>query len=198
MALPLKPPIEPQLALSRKKLPDDEGWAYEPKYDGFRALAFVDDDERLPPVAKRPAAARATSPSSSFPAGRYVLDGELRDPRRRRRARSSTRSRTASTRPSRGCDMLAEKTPALLPRLRPARRAATKRCSTSRSRERRDGGGAALDSTGCRADRGLDRADRPGRRPGEAEPWLEGGEGVIAKRARRRPTGPASARGWSR
>ena len=45
MALPLKPPIKPQLALSRKTLPEGEGWAYEPKWDGFRALAFVDGDD---------------------------------------------------------------------------------------------------------------------------------------------------------
>src|SRR5437867_10849602 len=45
VALPLKPPIEPQLALSRNQLPEGEGWAYEPKYDGFRALAFVDGDD---------------------------------------------------------------------------------------------------------------------------------------------------------
>ena len=36
-----KPPVKPQLA-SRKQLPRTRGWAYEPKYDGFRALAFVD------------------------------------------------------------------------------------------------------------------------------------------------------------
>src|SRR5215207_434622 len=45
VSLPLKPPIQPQLALSRKQLPGDDGWAYEPKYDGFRAIAFVDGDE---------------------------------------------------------------------------------------------------------------------------------------------------------
>ena len=45
VALPLKPPVKPQLALSRKQLPEGEEWAYEPKYDGFRALAFVDGDD---------------------------------------------------------------------------------------------------------------------------------------------------------
>ena len=42
MALPLKPPLLPQLARPAKKLPTGEGWAYEPKWDGFRAIAFVD------------------------------------------------------------------------------------------------------------------------------------------------------------
>ena len=45
MALPLKPPIKPQLALSRKQLPEGEEWSYEQKWDGFRAIAFVDGDK---------------------------------------------------------------------------------------------------------------------------------------------------------
>ena len=44
MALPLKPPVSPQLARPRAGLPDGENWAYEPKWDGFRALAFVDGE----------------------------------------------------------------------------------------------------------------------------------------------------------
>ena len=76
MALPLKPPIHPQLALSRKQLPEGEGWAYEPKYDGFRALAFVDgDDVFLQSRNGRPL--RRYFPELRFPAGSYVLDGEL-------------------------------------------------------------------------------------------------------------------------
>ena len=73
---PLKPPIQPQLALSRKQLPEDEGWAYEPKYDGFRALAFVDGDELfLQSRNGRPLA--RYFPELEFPEGRYVIDGEL-------------------------------------------------------------------------------------------------------------------------
>jgi len=45
MALPLSPPIKPQLARSRTSLPEGEGWAYEPKWDGFRAIVFRDGDE---------------------------------------------------------------------------------------------------------------------------------------------------------
>ena len=45
MPLPLSPPVEPQLARSAKQLPLGEQWAYEPKFDGFRAIAFVDGDE---------------------------------------------------------------------------------------------------------------------------------------------------------
>jgi ATP-dependent DNA ligase len=42
--LPLKPPIAPMLAKSAANIPRGEGWQYEPKWDGFRAIVFVDDD----------------------------------------------------------------------------------------------------------------------------------------------------------
>src|SRR5207253_2746215 len=44
MPLPLRSPLPPQLARSRSTLPEGDGWAYEPKYDGFRAIAFVDGE----------------------------------------------------------------------------------------------------------------------------------------------------------
>ncbi|MDX6675952.1 MAG: hypothetical protein QOE31_4 [Solirubrobacteraceae bacterium] len=76
MALPLKPPIAPQLARPRAKLPEDEGWAYEPKWDGFRAIAFVDDgDVYLQSRNGKPLS--RYFPEVSFPAGRYIVDGEL-------------------------------------------------------------------------------------------------------------------------
>ncbi len=76
MALPLNPPIEPQLARSAKELPLGEQWAYEPKFDGFRAIAFVDGDEFL--IQSRGAKPLGRYfPELSFPAGRYVIDGEI-------------------------------------------------------------------------------------------------------------------------
>src|SRR3954467_6698776 len=45
MALPLAPPIKPQLARSAKELPTGEEWRYEPKWDGFRTIVFKDGDE---------------------------------------------------------------------------------------------------------------------------------------------------------
>jgi ATP-dependent DNA ligase len=45
MALPLEPPIPPQLAKSAKELPDGDGWVYEPKWDGFRTIVFRDGDD---------------------------------------------------------------------------------------------------------------------------------------------------------
>ena len=45
MTLPLVPPIKPQLARSAKQPPEGDGWVYEPKWDGFRTIAFRDGDE---------------------------------------------------------------------------------------------------------------------------------------------------------
>ena len=41
----LKPPIAPMLAKLSTSLPEGEGWLYEPKWDGFRALVFRDGSE---------------------------------------------------------------------------------------------------------------------------------------------------------
>jgi ATP-dependent DNA ligase len=38
----LKPPIEPMLAKLATELPEGEGWLFEPKWDGFRAIVFKD------------------------------------------------------------------------------------------------------------------------------------------------------------
>src|SRR6478735_8244969 len=43
--LPLEPPIEPMLAKAVDGLPEGDGWLFEPKWDGFRALVFRDGDE---------------------------------------------------------------------------------------------------------------------------------------------------------
>jgi ATP-dependent DNA ligase len=78
MALPLKPPILPQLARSRESLPDGEGWAYEPKYDGFRCVAYVDGDEiELQSRNGKTLTRYFPEVVASFPSGRYVLDGEI-------------------------------------------------------------------------------------------------------------------------
>src|SRR5262245_61031400 len=39
------PPLEPMLAKLADELPAGDGWLYEPKWDGFRALVFRDGDE---------------------------------------------------------------------------------------------------------------------------------------------------------
>ena len=45
VALPLSPPVKPQLARSSRELPEGEGWRYEPKLDGFRTIVFRDGDD---------------------------------------------------------------------------------------------------------------------------------------------------------
>ena len=45
--LPFDPPIEPMLAKPADALPEGDGWLFEPKWDGFRALVFRDGDEVL-------------------------------------------------------------------------------------------------------------------------------------------------------
>jgi ATP-dependent DNA ligase len=76
VALPLSPPIKPQLAKTRHELPLGEEWAYEEKMDGFRAIVFVDGDDVY--IQSRGAKSLGRYfPELSFPKGRYVLDGEL-------------------------------------------------------------------------------------------------------------------------
>ena len=45
MNLPFDPPIEPMLAKPSDGLPEGDGWLFEPKWDGFRALVFRDGEE---------------------------------------------------------------------------------------------------------------------------------------------------------
>ena len=44
MPLPIKPPFAPMEALLVSEIPAGEDWEYEPKWDGFRCLAFRDGD----------------------------------------------------------------------------------------------------------------------------------------------------------
>lgn len=76
LSLPLSPPVAPQLALSRPALPEGDGWSYEAKWDGFRAIVFVDGaDVVIQSRNGRPL--ERYFPELSFPEGRYVLDGEI-------------------------------------------------------------------------------------------------------------------------
>ena len=76
MPLPLSPPIKPQLALTRKALPEGDEWAYEPKLDGFRAIVFVDGSQfYIQSRGGKPF--NRYFPELSFAPGRWVLDGEL-------------------------------------------------------------------------------------------------------------------------
>src|SRR3954452_5022994 len=76
VSLPLAPPVLPQLAKSAKALPAGGGWVYEPKWDGFRCIAFVDgEDVYLQSRSGKPL--RRYFPELTFPPGRYVVDGEI-------------------------------------------------------------------------------------------------------------------------
>src|SRR5206468_1587979 len=75
MALPLSPPVLPQLARPRASLPEGPGWSYEPKWDGFRALVFVDGEDCFLQSRNGKPLGRYF-PDLRF-TGSYVLDGEI-------------------------------------------------------------------------------------------------------------------------
>lgn len=76
MTLPLNPPLQPQLALSRKALPTGPEWTYEVKLDGFRCIAFV-DGEQVELQSRNGRSLTRYFPELTLPPGRYVLDGEI-------------------------------------------------------------------------------------------------------------------------
>src|ERR1700676_3848149 len=45
MTLAVNPPVLPMLAKRVDALPAGDGWIFEPKWDGFRALVFRDGEE---------------------------------------------------------------------------------------------------------------------------------------------------------
>jgi ATP-dependent DNA ligase len=144
---------------------------YEPKWDGFRALAFVDGaDVYLQSRSGKPL--RRYFPELTFPEGHYVLDGEIvlfdADGRQdfdalgqRIHPAESRINMLAEQTPTRfiAFDLLAEDDEVLL---------------ELPQRERR----ARLET---RVDKPVDLTPAT-EDPAEAEPWLQGAEGVIAKR----------------
>ena len=170
MTLPLKPPIEPQLARSRAELPVGEEWVYEPKYDGFRAIAFVDGDECVIQSRSGKPLSRYF-PELRFPPGRYVLDGEIvidGDDGEQDFGALQQRIHPAASRIA----MLAEETPAryvafdLLAR---EDQALLELPLSERREALEDLVSAPVDLTPLTRD------------PAEAQPWLRRGEGVVAK-----------------
>jgi ATP-dependent DNA ligase len=83
MPFPLEPPIQPMLAKPIPAIPSGDGWLYEPKWDGFRALVYRDGDEvylqsrdlkplnRYFPELEEPIRALGGADA------RFVLDGEV-------------------------------------------------------------------------------------------------------------------------
>jgi ATP-dependent DNA ligase len=78
---PIEPPIEPMLAKLATELPRGDGWLFEPKWDGFRAIVFRDRDRvyiqsrDLRPL-DRYFPELAADLRTSLPA-RCVVDGEI-------------------------------------------------------------------------------------------------------------------------
>ena len=180
MAFPIKPPVKPQLALSRKVLPEGDEWAYEPKYDGFRALAFVDGDEvYLQSRGAKPLL--RYFPELVFSRGRYVMDGELvilDGDGREVFDHLQARLHPAESR----VKLLAEQTPALF-RAFDLLAVGKRKLMKAPFAERREaladliaaGPGRKKSATGTVELTPLTKSAKT------AEPWLFSGEGVIAK-----------------
>ncbi|HEY8173698.1 MAG TPA: ATP-dependent DNA ligase, partial [Dehalococcoidia bacterium] len=81
MTLPFQPPIEPMLAKLTPEIPAGDGWHYDPKWDGFRALVFFDGHEAylqsrdLKPLARYFPELKAQL--ESILTTPLVLDGEI-------------------------------------------------------------------------------------------------------------------------
>ena len=77
----LKPPLAPMETRSVNEIPTGDGWQYEPKWDGFRCIAFQDGEQIYlqskngQPLARYfPDVAGALT---RLPSKQFVLDGEL-------------------------------------------------------------------------------------------------------------------------
>ena len=81
MTLPLRPPYAPMEARVVDDIPTGPGWQYEPKWDGFRCLAFRDGDRiELQSKSGQPLARyfpEVVAHLRSLSARAFVLDGEL-------------------------------------------------------------------------------------------------------------------------
>jgi ATP-dependent DNA ligase len=81
VTLPLDYPYPPMEATSVDELPDGTDWQYEPKWDGFRCLAFRDGDEiRIQSKAGKPLGRYfpdVVEMLAELSARRFVLDGEI-------------------------------------------------------------------------------------------------------------------------
>lgn len=81
MSLPFSPPIAPMEAKTVPAIPTGDGWQYEPKWDGFRAVCFREGDDvyissrkELPFVRYFPEIAEALL---TLPVEHTVVDGEI-------------------------------------------------------------------------------------------------------------------------
>jgi ATP-dependent DNA ligase len=81
LSLPIQPPYPPAEAKSVDSLPHESGWLYEPKWDGFRCLAFRQGDEVvLQSKAGQPLGRyfpEIVAALLALPERKFVLDGEI-------------------------------------------------------------------------------------------------------------------------
>ena len=184
----LKPPIEPMLAKLATELPEGEGWLFEPKWDGFRAIVFRDGDEvfiqsrDLKPLDRYFPELHDAAPAS-LP-DRCVLDGEIVIADRRGLDFDALQLRLhpAASRVAK----LAEETPAVVRRLRPARgrRRRPARAAAGRApRRAREGAGRRVRPPLHLTP--VHRAIAASRRTGSQRFEGAGLDGVIAKPRRR-------------
>jgi ATP-dependent DNA ligase len=80
-ALEVRPVLPPMEAKLVDALPDDAGWQFEPKWDGFRCIVFRDGDHvELQSKAGKPLGRyfpEIVETIARLPTDRFVLDGEL-------------------------------------------------------------------------------------------------------------------------
>jgi len=84
MTLPLRVPFAPMEALSVDEIPVGPEWQYEPKWDGFRTLAFVDGN-KVELQSKSGRSMTRYFPEviealKALPPKKFVLDGEIAVP----------------------------------------------------------------------------------------------------------------------
>lgn len=81
MTLPIKPPYMPMEARTVDEIPTGEGWQYEPKWDGFRCLAFRDGEKvHLQSKSGQPLARyfpELVEALLALKPPKFVLDGEI-------------------------------------------------------------------------------------------------------------------------
>jgi ATP-dependent DNA ligase len=81
MNLPISPPFPPMEAKQVDDIPESAEWGYEPKWDGFRCVAFRDgDDVELQSKACKPLARYfpdVVESMRALGASKFVLDGEM-------------------------------------------------------------------------------------------------------------------------
>jgi ATP-dependent DNA ligase len=171
MSLPLSPPVEPQLARSAKQLPLGEQWAYEPKFDGFRAIVFVDGDEAyIQSRSGRPLG--RYFPEVTFAPGRYIVDGEIvidASDGQQDFGALQNRLHPAASR----VQLLAQQTPAHFVAFDLLALGDTTLLELAYAERR-------IALTELTDEYGIDLTPST-TDPGAAEPWLAGGEGVVAK-----------------